>query len=322
MEIHGGIQNDKMIDFSISVNPYVPPWQTALFERCKFLADKYLYVEWLEEAFRKKFGNDTVVLAGATEAFQIIGFTLMKDANVIIPTPSYGEYERVARYGARKIFKIPPKNETDLDLESAFDLAKKMVRSQKTVLILGNPNNPTGKYLKIKENLSSLNDVIIILDEAFIDFVDYKIIEKIEDQNVIIVRSFTKSYGMPGIRVGYVKSEKFKSLFERYRSPWAIGNCGYAFMEFLLEDNGDFLRESNSKIREAKSIFDDFNFSTDSNFGCVKVDDADKAQAMLDKLGVHVRNCTSFGLKDRIRICIRKPEENEILYQALKLIQL
>ncbi|MCL4407510.1 MAG: aminotransferase class I/II-fold pyridoxal phosphate-dependent enzyme [Thermotogae bacterium] len=319
MEFHGGTMDESVIDFSISVNSYMPTWKDQLFKRCAEISNKYLYVEWIEERFKEKFGKDTVILAGATEAFQIVGFTIMNDANVVIPLPSYGEYERIASYMAKRVFKVPSKNEIDLNLDSAFDLAKKLSNNGKSVIILGNPNNPTGKYLKMRDDLEDLaNKVTIVLDEAFVDFVDEKLRWNVDHPNIIIVRSFTKSYGMPGVRVGYVKTENFKKHFEKYRSPWALGSCGYAFVEFLIEDDGTFLFKSMQSIKAESKKFENFGIFTDANFGVLKVKNAHEVQKNLDKLGIHVRNCESFGLYDRIRVSIRKTEENERLFESLR----
>lgn len=318
MEFHGGTKNGNLLDFSISVNPYSPNWKHNLFKRCETIANRYLYVEWVEDEFRNKFGKHAIILAGATEAFQIIGLTLMDGANVVIPSPAYGEYERIASYRSKRIFKIPPKNEIELDLEMAFDVARKKSKDEKTVLILGNPNNPTGKYLNITDDLTSLADdgVLVILDEAFIEFVGKK--PTIAHPNIITVRSFTKSYGMPGIRVGYVVNEMFRSHFEKYRSPWAVGNCGYAFLEFLIEDDGSFLIQSVEHIHEESKRFEKFGIFTDANFGTLKVKNAHEIQQKLDYAGIHVRSCESFGLEDRIRMSIKTHEENDVLFEALE----
>ncbi len=319
MEIHGGVMDERMIDFSISVNPYTPAWTDKLFERCKEISNRYLYAEWIEERFRQRFGQDTVIVAGATEAFQIMGFTVMDEAVVIIPTPSYGEYERVASFRTKRVLKIPPKDGVDLDLDNAFELAKKSSKHEKTVLVIGNPNNPTGRYLKIHDELEDLGDkVTIVLDEAFVDFVDDRLRWTIDNPNIIIVRSFTKSYGMPGIRVGYIKSQNFKDTFKRYRAPWALGSCGYAFVEFLIEDDGKFISESVKSIRAESKKFERFGIITDANFGILKVKDAREFQKRLDKDGIHVRNCESFGLRDAVRMAIRRPNENEKLFESLR----
>ena len=322
MEFHGGTWREDLLDFSISVNPYTPKWKDEIFKRCSKLSKRYTYVEWIEEKFKRVFGDHTVITAGATEAFQILGFTLMKDANVIIPMPSYGEYERVAEFRASKITKIPPKG-LDLNLEMAFDTAEKSQKNEKTVLIFANPTNPVGKYSKnLNEQIKSLTQkgVIVVIDETFLDFVENAI--DITNPQVIRVRSFTKSYGMPGIRVGYVITQEFERLFRKHRAPWAIGACGYAFLNLVIEDGGAFLEESIPKIRKEAVRFEKIQMKTDVNFGCIYVGDAKRVQKELDELGVHVRNCESFGLKGYIRVSVRTPTENNMLFENLEKVNL
>ncbi|MCD6419560.1 MAG: aminotransferase class I/II-fold pyridoxal phosphate-dependent enzyme [Synergistetes bacterium] len=317
MEVHGGVGRDDVIDFSISVNPYVPEWRYNLFGECAKRAVRYNHVEWIESEFRARFGEDTVIVAGATEAFQIVGFTLMKGADVVIPMPSYGEFRRVASFCSAGVHMV-----WSLDgLENAFLTAEKLVRNgKKVVVIFSNPNNPTGKVIQtgFREWISRLEEVgaVVIIDEAFMDFVkDY---EDIGTSKTIRIRSFTKSYGMPGIRVGYVKSDKYCELFRRYRAPWGIGVSGFLFLKYLFEDNGKFLEWSLPLIWRERERFLDFGLQTDANFGVIKVGEASKVQRVLDGLGVHVRDCSSFGLPDMIRVSIRKKEENDKLFVAFE----
>lgn len=317
MEIHGGIDKD-VIDFSISVNPYTPSWKGDLFRRCEKLSGKYTYVEWIEKKFREKFGEDTVVLAGATEALSIIGSNMIEGKVVIIPQPSYSEYERISSK-AKKVIKIPSKS-FKVDLENTFENALKQSKDNKVMVFVGNPNNPTGEYFQVKSELEFLanHGIFIVLDEAFIDFVDEEQRWSIEHPNILIIRTFTKSYGMPGIRVGYVKNKSLIGFFELHRSPWAIGSCGYAFIEYLLKDDGKFLKESIKLIKKEVKRFERIGMNTDANFGILNVGNAAKVQKMLDKIGVHVRNCESFDLPEWIRVSVRKKEENDIFFQAMK----
>ncbi|NOZ83663.1 MAG: aminotransferase class I/II-fold pyridoxal phosphate-dependent enzyme, partial [Epsilonproteobacteria bacterium] len=267
MVIHGGTQN-SLLDFSISVNPYRPVWSKNIFLRFPEMSLKYSYIEWIEEEFCKIYGEDSVILAGATEALQILSFTLMDNAAVVIAEPCYGEYERVGSFKAKKIIKITPKSD-ELNLSSAFNAAKNLRKNgDKTVLIFANPNNPTGRYFRgIAEDIKELTDigVIVIIDEAFIDFVE----NPDEFSNAVRIRSFTKSYGMPGIRVGYAKTDRFGKLFKAHRMPWASGASGFLFLEYLLADNGKFLSESMPKIRKEYKRFEEIGMRTDCNFGCI-----------------------------------------------------
>ncbi len=313
MEFHGGTRRRDLLDFSISVNPYVPEWAEGMFEECRRLAPKYSHTEWLDERFEEVYGKGAVITAGATEAFQIIGFTLMDGAEAVIPFPSYGEFERVAKFSAAGIH-------TGLDLFDSFGLSKRLARSgRKTVLIFSSPNNPTGLCAP-KEAAGWIEEaedagVIVAVDEAFGDFVEDPF--EICTPKTIRIGSFTKSYGMPGIRVGYVKSE-IPDLFRNHRAPWGIGACGHAFVERLIEDGGEFLGRTMPRIWMERKRFEAFGMKTDANFGTVEAGDAQDFQGTLDGMGVHVRSCESFGMPDRVRVSVRTKEENDVLFRAIE----
>ncbi len=318
MVIHGGVK-ENLLDFSISINPYIPAWSRAVFLKFPKTVCRYNYVEWIEDAFCNIYGTDAVVLAGITEALQILSFTLIDNASVVIPSPCYSEYERISSFKAKKIVKIPP-IKGEMDLSSAFDTAKNLRKNgEKTVLIFANPSNPTGSYFRgITEDIEELISIgiIVIIDEAFIDFV--KNSDKCINTGAIIMKSFTKSYGMPGIRIGYIKSKQFGKLFKAHRMPWAVGTSGYLFLEQILTDKGKFLTQSLHKIWNEYRRFEEIGLKTDCNFGCIKVSSANDAEKKLDRFGIHVRNCSSFGFYDKIRISIKTPEENDMLFDALR----
>ena len=313
MEFHGGTPREDLLDFSISVNPYIPKWAEKMFEECRRLSPKYSHIDWLDEIFSEVYGKDAVILAGATEAFQIIGFTLMNEAEVVIPFPSYGEFKRVASFRAIKIH-------TGLDLFDSFKLSKKIsISGKKVILIFSSPNNPTGLCVP-KETAEWIEEaeeagVTVVVDEAFGDFVEEPV--EICTSKTIKIRSFTKSYGMPGIRVGYVKSS-FSKLFRKYRAPWAIGACGYTFVGYLIKDGGKFLQKTMPSIWKERKRFKAFGMKTDANFGMIEVGNAMTFQRKLDDLGIHVRSCESFGISSAVRLSVRTKDENDRLFQALE----
>lgn len=316
MVVHGGARQN-LLDFSVSINPYLPEWSKELFSKLPAASRKYSYIEWLEDSFRARYGNRSVILSGITEALQILSYTLMDNSTVVVPVPCYGEYERISGFKAKKIIKIAPKD-GEIDIKRAFEKAKNLQKNgDKTVLIFANPNNPTGSYFRgIAGEIKELTDigVVVIIDEAFIDFV--KEPEDLLDTGALLMRSFTKSYGMPGIRIGYTIG--YEKLFRHYRMPWATGASGYLFVECLLSDNGKFLAQSKPRIWNEKTKFREIGMKTDCNFGCINVANADRAEERLKKFGIYVRNCSSFGFPDKIRVSIRTPKENDMLINAIK----
>lgn len=327
---HGGTRDESMIDFSISVNPFVPPFYDEIMRRSTRYARRYNYVEWLEPDFRKIFGDDTVIMAGATEALHIIGWFFLRDANVIVAWPNYTEYLRVADFCANKVIRVPIMRDLEVNYEDLRSAIGKELNSHwRVVVFFGNPNNPTGVYSDVSRLIETYPEyqdgrILFVIDEAFVDFVDDS--ERIpldtkRFKNVILLRSFTKICGLPGVRVGYVKGA-YAEVFERYRMPWAIGADGFAFLEVLLERYGEYLefvKNSRGFLAGERARFRDWTlFKSSVNFVLLEVGDADHFLDFARGYRIHVRRTDDFGLKGFVRVGLRSSEENEILLCCLE----
>ncbi len=327
MKIHGGVKEKDFLDFSISVNPLKPSWINELSFEENY---RYTYVEWLEDAFREKFGQDTVITAGSSEALQIIAYEIMKDSTVIVPVPNYYEYSRVAKFCAQEIVSIKIFN-SGIVLEVFEEIIRTATqlreKNKKVVFITSNPNNPVGKFLDLSSYLNNLVElgVVCILDESFIDFVDVEKVNEFEKklkypEKVIRLRTFTKIFGVPGIRVGYVKSGEYKSLFQTRRIPWAIGGVGYSFVENLRKHNTEhFLRETREFIASEKQKFKDFpTVLSDTNYFLLKVKNVDYILEKLRERKITVRDARNFEIGEYVRIGLRDSQSNDVLVNSLK----
>ncbi len=309
---HGGARKEGLLDFSASLNPYPPEWLDEMFERAKEISNRYPYYEKLEEGISELIGEEVTVTAGITEALYLIGILSLRGKRVIIPEHTYGEYERVTRIFGGTVAKGPNEPEK---------LARLVEKD--SVVFFCNPNNPDGRFYRVKEIKPLLDAVedknaLLILDEAFIDFV--KNPESPEEENVVKLRTFTKSYGLPGIRVGYVIG--FPDAFKSVRMPWSIGSTSVAFLEFLLEDNFEHLRKTMPLIwREKERLERALDVKSDANFSIKRVGKAGEFVKAMKEHGILVRDCASFGLPEHIRFSVRKPGENERLIRALKEIE-
>ena len=304
---HGGAREEGLLDFSASLNPYPPEWLDEMFKRAKEISNRYPYYEKLEEGLSELIGEEITVTAGITEALYLIGILALRGRKVVIPRHTYGEYERVARIFKARVIKGPNEPEK---------LAEMVEKG--SVVFFCNPNNPDGRFYRVKELKPLLDAVeegkaLLVLDEAFIDFV--KDAESPEGENLVKLRTFTKSYGLPGIRVGYVLG--FPEAFKSVRMPWGIGSTGVAFLEFLLEDNFEHLRKTMPLIwREKERLEKALGVKSDANFFIKRVGNAGEVVEALKRRGILVRNCKSFGLPEFIRFSVRKPEENARLIEA------
>ncbi|WP_457753453.1 aminotransferase class I/II-fold pyridoxal phosphate-dependent enzyme [Thermococcus sp.] len=307
---HGGAREEGLLDFSASLNPYLPEWIDDMFERAKELSNRYLYWESLEEELSSLIGEKVTVTAGITEALYLLGILAMKERRkVIIPEHTYEEYERIAKIFNAEVVKAPNNPEA---------LAEFVAK--RSIVFFCNPNNPDGRYYspkRLKHLIQAVEDTdsLLVLDEAFIDFV--KDARSPEGENIVKLRTFTKSYGLPGIRVGYVIS--FDSAFKSVRMPWSIGSLGYAFLEFVIGDEFKHLKKTLPLIwKEKEHIEKALDVKSDANFFIKNVGDAKRAVEFFKKKGIAVRDCTSFGLPRYIRFSVRKREENEKLINAFK----
>lgn len=310
---HGGAREgeEHLMDFSYSANPYRPPFVRRALQRAKI--DRYPYCnDRLERGIRDKYRipQEVVITAGITELIQII-ISYFRRRRIVSLRSTYGEYARTARLFGSELEII-----TDPDPDISVLTPKK-----EDVLFFANPNNPTGKYYKYVNELAEQAEAkgfMLILDEAFIDFVDSVVPYDIND-NVVVMRSFSKAYNLSGIRIGYaIASKPLAERFREMRLPWGIGSLGCAFIEEILKDR-EFLPNSLKKIRrERRRISETTGLRTDSNYFLASVGDAKVAVNRLKQKGILVRDCSSFGLPDAIRFSIRSKKDNDLLLSSLK----
>ncbi|WP_048148038.1 aminotransferase class I/II-fold pyridoxal phosphate-dependent enzyme [Palaeococcus ferrophilus] len=306
---HGGAREEGLLDFSASLNPYPPEWLGEVFERAKEISNRYPYYEALEEGLSSLIGEDVTVTAGITEALYLLGVIVLKGKKVVIPEHTYGEYERAARVFGASVVKGPN------DPEGLSRIVEKG-----SIVFFCNPNNPDGRFYRegeLKPLLDAVEEknALLVLDEAFIDFVQNP--ESPDGENIVKLRTFTKSYGLPGIRVGYLLG--FPEAFRSVRMPWGIGSTGVAFLEFLLEDKFRHLKKTMPLIwKEKKRMEKALGVKSDANFFIKRVGDARNAVEELKKRDILVRDCTSFGLPEYVRFSVRRPEENDILIETLR----
>ncbi len=238
----------------------------------------------------------------------LLGVLALRGRKVIIPEHTYGEYERIARILGSSIIKGPNKPEELADLVE-----------RDSVVFFCNPNNPDGRFHHVKELKPLLDEVedrkaLLVLDEAFLDFV--KRPESPEGENIVKLRTFTKSYGLPGVGVGYVLG--FKETFRSVRMPWGIGSAGLAFLEFLIKDEFKHLRKTMPLIWKEKKVLEKaINVRSDANFFIKHVRNTGEFIKFMKEHGILVRSCESFGLPEYVRFSVRKPEENKKFIEAV-----
>ncbi|WP_246514950.1 pyridoxal phosphate-dependent aminotransferase [Desulfonema limicola] len=249
---------------------------------------------------------------------------------VIIPEPSFLMYRiAVQCTGAGGVY-IPLKS-LNIDL----DRIKDAVGSRTRMIFICNPNNPTGTIISRKSFDNFLKDIpqdiIIVIDEAYIEFVrDIECLRGIDfaetGKNIVTLRTFSKAYGLAGLRIGYcITSFEIADLLNRVRMPFNTSIPAQAGACAALDDE-IFLNKTIQTIHQGidflyKSLEDmgiEF-FKTQANFFLINVKKDSKLvfENMLQQ-GVIVRSMTSYGFPEYIRVNAGTFEENQRFIKALK----
>ena len=301
-EKHGGNVPTDFLDFSISVNPYKPPFTKKLFEEAEKISDKYIYYEELDRELSMFTNVTSHLTAGTTETLYLLFMAF--EGRCLVPQYSYGEYIRTAEIFNREVLRH----------EHPHTLAEKG-----DLVFLCNPDSPRGilyddTYVENFIHTCLSKNAIPVIDDAFADFVED--FEPRFYDGTIHLRTFTKIYGLPGIRVGYFYDPY--NRMKAFRMPWSLGSVGKAFVIEVLKDNFQFPKETLPNIWwEKKRISAFLNIKTETNYFCKKVDDVERLKLELKENKIAIRDCTSFGLPGYIRFAIRRREENDRLLKFL-----
>ncbi|WP_299162145.1 histidinol-phosphate transaminase [uncultured Eudoraea sp.] len=247
--------------------------------------------------------------------------------NVITMTPTYGMYKVLAGINAIENREVLLTESFELDVNRILE----SVNSKTKVIFLCSPNNPTGNSFSVKHIEYLLNNFqgLLVVDEAYIDFATQgSWLNKLgQFPNLMVTRTFSKAYGMAGLRLGVCyASENIITILNRIKPPYNVNELTQrkAFQMIqntaLVEEQiAEILSERDRMIGQlAKISYVKKIYPTDANFILVKVDDADKRYQEILELGVVVRNRSTQPLcYNTLRFTIGTPEENETLLKVL-----
>ena len=340
---HGGIfsiknPNEQIIDFSSNVNPLGCHPGVKKYLK-KQLNQIHVYPDSESTRLRSNLKwftgiNTSQILIGngATELiYNFCSAFVNKKSKVLIPCPTFSEYEKAVKFFSGKI--IPFKS---LNLNEDFQkfIAKIPIKG---IVFICNPNNPTGELLS-KKNMEQIvkiaekKSTLIFVDETFIELVPdsnpslVKTIKKYE--NLFILRSFTKSFGLAGLRIGYgLGSKKIIETLQRIKIPWNVNyiaqsaaSAALCYSNFLDKSRQNIKKESSFLMNSLSKLEWMSCFNSSTNFILIKTKINSKIlQKKLLKKNILIRDCSTFcGLNENyVRIAVKNRKENQILIKAL-----
>ncbi len=268
---------------------------------------------------------------GSNEVIEIAARAFMKPGDEAV----LGEYAFIVfpivtqAVGAKAI--ISPMPELTHNLRDMF----KRITSKTRAVFIANPNNPTGTMVKESELEWFLErvpeDIMVLIDEAYFDYVqdpDYP--NSLEYQNlgkaIITVRTFSKIYGLAGLRLGYgVSSEEIISYMNRVREPFNVNSLAQVAAYAALDDSAHVTRSMELNREGLQYLIKELNkikipyAPSFTNFILIDLrSDPIPIYNALLREGVIVRPVLNYGLKTHLRVTIGLPEENERFIKAIK----
>ncbi|MFL2883410.1 MAG: histidinol-phosphate transaminase [Pelagibacteraceae bacterium] len=284
----------------------------------------------LKKIISKKFNlnhKQLILGSGSDQIFELVCKAFLNpNDEVIVSKNSFILYRIYSKLNGAKVLFAKEKN----FFTSVKNILSMVTRKTK-IVFLANPNNPTGTYINKKEIIKLRNklrsDILLVIDDAYFEYVNssdflsgLKLFSK--RKNTVVTRTFSKIYGLAGLRVGWAYASKdiIKSL-EKIRPPFAINSPGLAAAASALSDIKWLRKEINHINKWRNIMFDKFKkmkIETNKgnanflliNFDKVKISSR-KVFQNLAKSGIIVRNMEAYKIKNSLRVTIGTTKENK-----------
>jgi threonine-phosphate decarboxylase len=340
-----GLKREEILDFSSSVNPLGPSKKALEAAKAAFTeipAYPDSNCNQLREAIAGHFSGvskDNVVVGnGSTELMYLFAEVFLKKGETaLIPAPTFGEYESAVRKTGEAVKFV----RLDANFNVDAEVFKRELAGAK-IVFLCNPNNPTSTLIP-NETLTGIveaalkQDTLVFLDEDFLEFVENEkalsLISKVKRYpNLFILRSFTKIFGLTGLRVGYgIASEEVVNVLSCAKIPWNVNCLAQAAAVAALKDEEHLTvtrelikKEKTWLLTELKQFISFKVHQADANFFFIDIrksglNSAELARALL-RQGILIRDCASFHGLDQyyIRVAVKTHPENVRLIESLR----
>ena len=268
--------------------------------------------------------KNLVLLNGAAEFFYLY-LNAIRPKRVIIPVPSFSEYERAARASGCDVKYFVTRAEENFSLD-----VDKLEVTAADCVIIGRPNNPTGNLLAAEKILKLAKVASVIVDESFIDFLEVESVRKFVSEKISVVQSLTKIFAIPGLRLGFaVVEENSARRLNLCKDVWNVNFLAQKAGVAALTDE-DFLRRTRAWLELEKKFFVERLgkisgikiFPPTVNFVLFRHEKADKILNELRREKILLRSCANFAGLDEtyLRSAIRSRKENLLLLNALEKI--
>lgn len=268
---------------------------------------------------------------GSTELLYMIGLGFIDSAsNVITSQYAYSFYKRIVLAMGASMVTAPARN-----WACDLDAIKNAITNQTKLIIIDNPNNPTGTLIPFSELKNFIDtvpeNILIVIDEAYHEYVDSNdyssTVNLVENHpNLIVLRSFSKGYGLAGLRVGYsISSPHLADILNRIMSPYSVNALGLMAAQVVLDDQKyltDSVLLNKQGLQQLQNGLDELAITyidSHANFTMVELDGYHpEANQLLLQSGIIIRPLDEYNLTNYYRITVGLPWMNDYLLSVLK----
>jgi threonine-phosphate decarboxylase len=335
-----GVEVGELLDFSASINALGPPSSAreAFVESyAEILRYPDPYGDKLKEALAERHGlspAEVLIGNGSTQLIYLLCAAL-RPRKALIVGPAFSEYANALTLIGAKVasFNLSPDNGFQFStkrLSAAWD-------KDCDIVFLATPNSVTGQMIAKVEiekvaHIALARKTMVVIDEAFVDFVETESIKALVRRNpyLIVLRSLTKYYALPGLRLGYLLGETGQvAELAAYQEPWSINGPALNVALASLKDSSFATKTERWLERERKFLFERLTaleglhpLASRTNFLLVKIErshgDALRLRSFLLQKNILIRACDTFGLGvNHFRIAIKQRKDNQRLLAAL-----
>lgn len=295
-----------------------------------------IYPEFIPETLYEKIANyfnlsksNLLIGNGSNEMiFTILSATMDNTKKVIIPTPTFTVYNLISSNLNAQIKHIMLKDDFSFDTDKIIEEGKE----EGCLTIICSPNNPTGTCMSREEieNVVSKSGGLVVIDEAYIHFGGNSVLDLIEKyNNLIVLRTFSKAFGLAGLRIGIMLSNKnLITELSKVKLPYNLNIFTLITLESIF-NNMNFVNTNIQNINSEKIFLEkrlnDFSklkvIPSSANFFLIKVDDSNYIFNELLKDGILVRDVTGYPMLDNcLRISVGDRKSNLALLKSLERI--
>ncbi|HXF64515.1 MAG TPA: histidinol-phosphate transaminase [Caldilineaceae bacterium] len=344
-----GLHPDELVVFSSNVNPYGPP-PAVVKGVVEALTPAIVarYPDRLSGALRARLAAHHGVPAeailvgnGTADILWLIGLCYARGRRVALLTPTFSEYEHVARLMDAQVIRVchpgwttAPDGSYHPGETTVQDTGRALAAARPDLVFVCNPNNPTGHWLTLDEMemlAAAAPEALWVVDEAYVEFMAQpkSSVAWIQQGRWrgrwLVLRSMTKDFALGGLRLGYVVGEPaLIASLQAAQPPWNV-NAVAQLAGILCMDQMAWRDETLARLRADRDVFCQelraagfAPLPTTVNYFLTPVSAPTALRRALLARRLVVRDATSFGLTGYIRLATQRPEHNRLLVQALK----